>query len=70
VTVEEHQVRAGMGSRVAEILAANEPVPMEFVGVQNTFGQSGTPTELIEHYGMGTKSIVEAVRKVLKRKKN
>jgi len=70
VTVEEHQVRAGMGSRVAEILAANEPVPMEFVGVQNAFGQSGTPTELIEHYGMGTKSIVAAVRKVHKRKKS
>jgi transketolase len=69
VTVEEHQVRGGMGSRVAEILAAHEPVPMEFVGVLDQFGQSGTPAELIEHYGMGTDAIVKAVRKVLKRKK-
>ena len=68
VTVEEHQVAGGMGSAVAEILAQNFPVPMEFVGVQDLFGQSGTPDELIEHYGMGKNSIKEAVRKVLKRK--
>ncbi|MGZ3497923.1 MAG: transketolase family protein [Vulcanimicrobiaceae bacterium] len=68
VTVEEHQVHAGMGSRVAEILVANHPVPMEFVGVHDRFGQSGDPNELIEYYGMGTNAIKEAVRKVLGRK--
>ena len=57
VTVEEHQVRGGMGSAVAEVLAQNYPVPIEFIGVQNLFGQSGTPDELIEHYKMGVKYI-------------
>ena len=69
VTVEEHQVMGGMGSAVAEVLAKNNPVPMEFVGVQDKFGQSGTPEELVENYGMGVSGIVEAVKKVLPRKK-
>jgi transketolase len=68
VTVEEHQVMGGMGSAVAETLTQNFPVPMEFIGIQDRFGQSGTPDELIEHYGMGKNSIKEAVKKVLKRK--
>jgi len=68
VTVEEHQRMGGMGSAVAEVLAQNFSVPMEFVGVDNLFGQSGTPDELIEHYGMGKEAIREAVKKVLKRK--
>ncbi|MES2930244.1 MAG: transketolase C-terminal domain-containing protein [Patescibacteria group bacterium] len=68
VTVEEHQIAAGMGSAVAECLAQNYPVPIEFVGVDNTFGQSGTPEELIEHYGMGVSHITEKVMKILKRK--
>jgi transketolase len=69
VTVEEHQVAGGMGSAVAECLAQHIPVPIEFIGVQNKFGQSGKPEELIEHYGMGESHIKEAVKKVLKRKK-
>lgn len=69
VTVEEHQVMGGMGSRVAEILAQKNPVPMEFIGMQDTFGESGEPKELIEHFGMGVGSIKEAVKRVLKRKK-
>ena len=68
VTVEEHQVQSGMGSAVAEVLAKNYPVPMEFVGVQNRFGESGTPEELIERFGMGVSHIKEAVERVLKRK--
>ncbi|MDP3934702.1 MAG: transketolase family protein [Candidatus Giovannonibacteria bacterium] len=68
VTVEEHQIAGGMGSAVAEVLAKNYPVPIEFVGVQNRFGESGTPDELIEHFGMGVSHIKEAVKKVLKRK--
>lgn len=68
VTVEEHQVAGGMGSAVAEILAQNYPVPIEFIGVGDKFGQSGTPDELVEYYGMGKNSIKNAVIKVLDRK--
>lgn len=68
VTVEEHQVAGGMGSAVAEFLAQMHPVPMEFVGVQNRFGESGEPAQLIEHFGMGVSHIMEAVKKVQSRK--
>lgn len=68
VTVEEHQVMGGLGGAVAEILAKNYPVPMEFVGMQNVFGESGQPSQLIEKYGMGVKDIIRAVKKVIKRK--
>ena len=68
VTVEEHQVVGGLGSAVAEVLAQNCPVPQEFIGVHDKFGQSGKPEELLEHYGMGVSSIEVAVEKVLKRK--
>ncbi len=68
VTVEEHQVAGGMGSAVTEVLAQNYSVPMEFIGVRDKFGQSGTPEELIEHYGLGKNAIKEAVKKVLARK--
>jgi len=68
VTVEEHQVAAGMGSAVAEVLAQEYSVPIEFIGVQDKFGQSGKPDELIEHYGMGVSSIKDAVKKVITRK--
>jgi transketolase len=68
VTVEEHQKHAGMGSRVAEILAQHRPTPIEFVGVNDTFGQSGDPAELIEHYGMGVDAIVSAVHRAHQRK--
>src|ERR1035437_539841 len=69
VTVEEHQIAGGMGSAVAECLASHFPVPMEFVGVKDLFGQSGKPDELIEIYEMGEKHIMAAVNKVLLRKK-
>jgi len=69
VTVEEHQIAGGMGSAISEILAKNYPVPMEFVGMKDRFGESGEPTELIEALGMGMNSIKNAVHKVLKRKR-
>ncbi len=69
VTVEEHQIAGGMGSAVAECLAQHAPVPVEFIGVRDQFGQSGTPAELIEHYGMGVSHIKAAVEKVLLRKR-
>jgi len=67
VTVEEHQVMGGLGGAVAEALAQHAPVPQEFVGLQNTFGESGNPWDLINKYGMGVKDIVRAVKKVLRR---
>jgi transketolase len=70
VTVEEHQKAGGMGSRVAEILAAQQPAPIEFVGVDDRFGQSGDPVELIEYYGMGVNAIVDAARRAHERKKS
>jgi len=69
VTVEEHQVMGGMGSAAAEVLAANYPVPMEYIGMQDKFGESGQPEELLEKYGMSVKSIKEAVKKVMGRKR-
>ncbi len=67
VTVEEHQIMGGMGSAVSEFLSANYPVPIEFVGIKDQFGQSGTPDELIEHYGLGVAGIEKAVRNILKK---
>ncbi len=68
VTVEEHQVAGGLGSAVAEVLASEYPVPMEFIGVHDQFGQSGNPDELIAHYKMDKDSIKDATEKVLRRK--
>ena len=68
ITVEDHQVAGGMGSAVVEVLVQSYPVPIEFVGIKDKFGQSGNPEELIEHYNIGKDSIKEAVRKVLERK--
>ena len=68
VSVEEHQVAGGLGSAVAEVLAKNYPVPQEFIGVNDRFGESGEPWELVEKFGMGVKDIKEAVRRVIKRK--
>jgi len=68
VTVEEHQVKGGLGGAIAECLAETIPTPIEFVGVRDEFGQSGTPNQLIEHYGMGRDAIESAVMKVVSRK--
>jgi transketolase len=68
VTVEEHQIAGGLGSAVAELLAATHPAPIEFIGVHDSFGQSGEPAELVEHYGMGISAIREAVKRVIGRK--
>lgn len=67
VTVEEHQVAGGMGSAVAEYLAEHYPVPMRFVGIRDEFGQSGTPEELLTHFGLDTEGIKKAVKQILKK---
>lgn len=64
VTVEEHQIAGGLGSAVAEALAQARPVPIEFVGVKDSFGQSGEPKELLDFYGLDAKAIAAAIRKV------
>ncbi len=68
VTVEEHQIFGGFGSAVAEALVVSFPVPMEFVGVKDKFGQSGTPNELLEHYEVDEKNILSAAKRVIGRK--
>ena len=68
VTVEEHQIAGGLGGAIAELLAQEFPAPIEFIGVHDRFGQSGTSAELIEYYGMGVSHIVQAVRNVIGRK--
>lgn len=65
VTVEEHQINGGLGSIVASILSRNNPKRVEMVAVQDQFGQSGTPDELLEYYGLGEKAIKEAIKRIL-----
>lgn len=69
VTVEDHQITGGLGGAIAEFLAKYKPAPIEFIGLQDTFPESGTPAELIEKYGLGTQAIKEAVKKVLVHKR-
>ena len=68
VTCEEHNYLGGLGESVSGLLAKNDPVYQEFVATNDTFGESGTPAQLMEKYGLNTKSIVEAVNKVLAKK--
>jgi len=69
VSVEEHQIAGGLGSVLSEFFVKHNPIPMEFVGVHDRFGQSGTATELIEYYGLGVKNIIQAVKRVHARKR-
>ncbi len=69
VTAEDHQIHGGMGSAVAEVLAQNEPAPMEMVAVKDRFGESGEPEELMKEFGLVADDIKKTVKKVIKRKK-
>lgn len=69
VTAEEHQIYGGFGSAIAEVLVKHFPVPVEFIGMNDSFGESGKPSELMAKYGMTTIHITKAVNKALKRKK-
>lgn len=69
VTAEEHNVIGGMGDAVAQVAAKHCPIPIEYIGTQDTFGESGTPNQLLAKYGLDTPNIVEAAKKVLGRKK-
>ncbi|MBY0537476.1 MAG: transketolase family protein [Chitinophagaceae bacterium] len=68
VTVEEHNVLGGLGDSIAQVAARHIPVPIEFIGTNDTFGESGTPTQLLEKYGLATPNIVAAAEKVMARK--
>jgi transketolase len=69
VTCEEHNKFGGLGESVARLLSTELPSPQEFVAVNDSFGESGTPDQLMTKYGLDTINIVEAVQKVIKRKK-
>ena len=68
VTVEEHNIFGGMGDAVAQVAARHFPIPIEYVGTQDTFGESGKPLELLKKYGLDSPDIVAAAEKVIKRK--
>jgi transketolase len=69
VTCEEHQMNGGLGDSVAQVLSRFQPAPLEMVAVNDSFGESGTPTQLLKKYGLGPENIVAAVEKVIKRKR-
>lgn len=68
VSAEEHQINGGLGDSIAQLLVRSYPVPMEFVGMNDKFGESGKPDQLLEKYGMGTSNIIDTVKKVMSRK--
>jgi len=69
VTAEEHNVLGGLGDAIAQVAARHFPVPIEYIGTNDTFGESGTPVELLKKYGLDTPNIVQAAEKVMARKK-
>jgi transketolase len=69
VTAEEHLVNCGLGAQVAQLISKNFPVPMEFVGIKDTYAESGKPAELFERYGLTARHIVSAIEQVLKKKR-
>jgi transketolase len=68
VTVEEHNIIGGLGDSVAQVAAKHFPIPIEYIGTNDTFGESGTPTQLLTKYGLDTPFIVAAAEKVIARK--
>jgi len=69
ITAEEHLLNGGFGSRVAQVVTQHHPVPMEFVGLKDTYAESGTPAQLFDKYGLTAKHIASAVDRVLKKKR-
>ena len=68
VTAEEHMINGGLGDSIAQFLSRVDPTPIEMVGVNDTFGESGTPMQLLEKYNLDSKAIINAVNKVISRK--
>lgn len=70
VSAEEHQLNGGLGDSIAQTLVRNAPAPLEMVGVNDSFGESGKPMDLLKKYGLSTESIVEAAKKAISRKRS
>ncbi len=68
VTCEEHQRNGGLGDSIAQLLSQHLPTPQEYIAVNDSFGESGKPTDLLEKYGLGKKDVVAATLKVISRK--
>lgn len=68
VTAEEHMINGGLGDSIAQVICQNNPLPIEFVAVNDSFGESGTPDQLMEKYGLNAEAIVKAAEKVISRK--
>jgi transketolase len=68
VSAEEHNIIGGLGDSIAQVAAKNKPIPQEYVGTNDTFGESGTPTQLLEKYGLDAAHIVQAAEKAIARK--
>jgi transketolase len=68
VTAEEHNVIGGLGDAIGQLAARNFPIPIEYIGTQDTFGESGTPTQLLKKYGLDVPDIVTAAEKAISRK--
>lgn len=68
VSAEEHQFNGGLNDSIAQTLVRNQPAPLEFIGVDDSFGESGKPEELLEKYGLNAKNIVEAAKRAISRK--
>jgi transketolase len=68
VTAEEHMLNGGLGDSIAQLLGRELPTPIEMVGVNDTFGESGTPMQLLAKYGLDAKAIVAAAKKAVARK--
>ena len=66
--MEEHNILGGLGDSVAHVAGASFPIPIEYVGTKDTFGESGTPNQLLAKYGLDTPNIIDAVEKVMARK--
>ena len=69
VTAEEHMLNGGLGDSVAQLLSRNNPLPQEYIGVNDKFGESGTPDELMKKYGLESENIVEAAKSLIKNNK-
>ena len=68
MTAEEHMLNGGLGDSVAQFLSRNIPLPLEMVGIDDTFGESGTPKQLMEKYGLTSSNIVNACKNVIKKR--
>ena len=68
ISAEEHNYYGGLGESISRVLAQNNPVPQNFIATNDTFGESGTPEQLMEKYGLNSQSIIKSASEIIKRK--